>query len=596
MTFIHVAEVSSFLASAQRYGPRPLTPDESDRYYDEVAPVALALGRLVGATLGSRGGELPPADPARALRRARRRRRPATGWCEGWPGARPTGPSTASCSPRRRGSCRHGPAAWAWPDDLLQLAWTQAWQLAVLAVAIAVVVKLACRRRPHLAYLLWMLVIIKAITPPVWSSPTGAFSWAMKETIAERTLPASVPGPPALIAFTPVEKLPASTAAVPPAAKLPTPAPASQPAVSVSIGSMLLTGWCAGSLGLAMLLLVRWISLLRQLRQTSQSASAALGRQFDALRQQLGLRRPVRLVVTTDNLGPAAFGWWRGTVLVPQAVVEQSQPSELAAILAHELVHVRRFDPLIGSLQLAVQCLWWFHPAVWWANRELRVERECVRRRSAGGASLPAGRLRSAAGAHSHLAAAVRASRVLVGNALVGCHERAAAACAGSGTFHRRAPRWCWLVVAVALVTILPGAGRTIVTASPPDGQSAPATPANPIEPAELPTVPEKKVRETTAAEVEAMRLLGKRECDGTMRRWSGCGETRHVQQELMLPSSSDPGDVPLPLAAIAHDLAEVSVGQYSTPRPRPSACDAAPFAASCPRLRNWSSTMPPKT
>jgi uncharacterized protein (DUF2236 family) len=44
VTFIHVAEVSSFLASSQRYGPRPLTPEESDQYYEEVAPVALALG------------------------------------------------------------------------------------------------------------------------------------------------------------------------------------------------------------------------------------------------------------------------------------------------------------------------------------------------------------------------------------------------------------------------------------------------------------------------------------------------------------------------------------------------------------------------
>ena len=44
VTFIHVAEVSSFLASARRYGPRPLTPEQCDRYYEEVAPVALALG------------------------------------------------------------------------------------------------------------------------------------------------------------------------------------------------------------------------------------------------------------------------------------------------------------------------------------------------------------------------------------------------------------------------------------------------------------------------------------------------------------------------------------------------------------------------
>jgi uncharacterized protein (DUF2236 family) len=44
VTFIHVAEVHSFLASSRRFGPRPLTPEQCDRYYEEVASVALALG------------------------------------------------------------------------------------------------------------------------------------------------------------------------------------------------------------------------------------------------------------------------------------------------------------------------------------------------------------------------------------------------------------------------------------------------------------------------------------------------------------------------------------------------------------------------
>jgi len=44
VTFIHVAEVHSFLASSRRYGPRPLTPEQCDRYYEEVASVAYALG------------------------------------------------------------------------------------------------------------------------------------------------------------------------------------------------------------------------------------------------------------------------------------------------------------------------------------------------------------------------------------------------------------------------------------------------------------------------------------------------------------------------------------------------------------------------
>jgi uncharacterized protein (DUF2236 family) len=44
VTFIHAAEVSSFLASARRFGPHPLSPALCDQYYAEVAPVAMALG------------------------------------------------------------------------------------------------------------------------------------------------------------------------------------------------------------------------------------------------------------------------------------------------------------------------------------------------------------------------------------------------------------------------------------------------------------------------------------------------------------------------------------------------------------------------
>jgi len=44
VTFIHVAEMSSFLESARRFGPRPLSPSQCDQYYEEVAPVAMALG------------------------------------------------------------------------------------------------------------------------------------------------------------------------------------------------------------------------------------------------------------------------------------------------------------------------------------------------------------------------------------------------------------------------------------------------------------------------------------------------------------------------------------------------------------------------
>ena len=67
-------------------------------------------------------------------------------------------------------------------DRLVELAWSQLWQVTAVAVVVAVLVHAFGRRRPHLAYLLWLLVIIKCVTPPLWSSPTGVFSWARLET------------------------------------------------------------------------------------------------------------------------------------------------------------------------------------------------------------------------------------------------------------------------------------------------------------------------------------------------------------------------------------------------------------------------------
>lgn len=44
LTWVHVAEVSSFLAAHQRYAPRPLTEAEQDRYFGETAVIAEMLG------------------------------------------------------------------------------------------------------------------------------------------------------------------------------------------------------------------------------------------------------------------------------------------------------------------------------------------------------------------------------------------------------------------------------------------------------------------------------------------------------------------------------------------------------------------------
>jgi len=50
----------------------------------------------------------------------------------------------------------------------------------------------------------------------------------------------------------------------------------------------------------------------------------------------------------------------------------------LRAAIAHELAHIRRHDFLINQIQLLVEALLFFNPAVWWVSRQIRIEREAA--------------------------------------------------------------------------------------------------------------------------------------------------------------------------------------------------------------------------
>ena len=51
-------------------------------------------------------------------------------------------------------------------------------------------------------------------------------------------------------------------------------------------------------------------------------------------------------------------------------------PQQLEALLAHELAHIRRHDYLVNVLQMLAETLFFYHPAVWWVSRRIRIERE----------------------------------------------------------------------------------------------------------------------------------------------------------------------------------------------------------------------------
>ena len=95
----------------------------------------------------------------------------------------------------------------------------------------------------------------------------------------------------------------------------------------------------------------------------------------EAVQAELGIRRRVQVLESTEAPVPMAWGIARPVVVLPAASHEWPA-ARLHAVLLHEMVHVARYDLLAQLAAQAACCAYWFHPMVWLAARELRKERE----------------------------------------------------------------------------------------------------------------------------------------------------------------------------------------------------------------------------
>ncbi len=73
---------------------------------------------------------------------------------------------------------------------------------------------------------------------------------------------------------------------------------------------------------------------------------------------------------------PTVVGAIKPIILLPVSFPNGLTTDQAEMILAHELAHIKRLDPLVNVLQSIVEALLFFHPAVWFVSRRMRIERE----------------------------------------------------------------------------------------------------------------------------------------------------------------------------------------------------------------------------
>jgi bla regulator protein blaR1 len=92
--------------------------------------------------------------------------------------------------------------------------------------------------------------------------------------------------------------------------------------------------------------------------------------------QHHGGRRQIALCTSEQVRVPTAVGLVKPAVLIPDALMRELSPGELNQVVLHELAHLRRWDDWTNLIQQALTALLFFHPAVWWIEKKLGLERE----------------------------------------------------------------------------------------------------------------------------------------------------------------------------------------------------------------------------
>ena len=134
--------------------------------------------------------------------------------------------------------------------------------------------------------------------------------------------------------------------------------------------------WLAGIVVMSLRALGGWYLVQSRHRLDTLPVGGDLLRRCQRLQCRMAVASPVRFLLSRRINVPMVIGWLRPVILIPVSATLGLTPQQLDALILHELAHIRRLDTVTNILLVAVETILFYHPAVWWVSRQVRVERE----------------------------------------------------------------------------------------------------------------------------------------------------------------------------------------------------------------------------
>ncbi len=221
---------------------------------------------------------------------------------------------------------------------------------ATLVFSAACLLSFALRRASSsVRYFVWTCALVAALaTPPLsllfrWDVPVAAPAISLPDTpvLVQASTPAASEAVPGRTPFT----------------------------------AWLLPLWLLGTGIVLTRLAIGHARVLLSLRRAETLHSPAWMELLAQVSARLGLRRPVKLRCSRETDIPLSYGIFRPVVVLPGASEEWSTDRR-RVVLTHELVHIRRMDPLSFLIAQLSCAAYWFHPLAWFAVSRFRKEQE----------------------------------------------------------------------------------------------------------------------------------------------------------------------------------------------------------------------------
>lgn len=229
--------------------------------------------------------------------------------------------------------------------------------------------------KPRWSFLLWLLLILRLVLP--WApessfsvynishlfGETRHFAAGNETTITPADKPEIEGETPTQVSLLPQD----------PIVTIQRDETIKKPASPLQVASII---WLVGTMVFLASMFRANLRFARKLKGETAIMVPGIADLFGSCKEEMNLRRRIRLIQTNRVSSPTLFGLFRPKLLLPDMALQTLSEAQLRYVFLHELSHVRRNDIAWNGIVNILLALHWFNPFLWYAYHKMRVDQE----------------------------------------------------------------------------------------------------------------------------------------------------------------------------------------------------------------------------